>query len=325
MNNDVRAGVVQFEARDGDKQYNLGVIERLSAQAAASGAQLVLFHELSITGYTYLETLSRPQTEAIAEPVPGGPSVDALIRIAAQHNIIVSAGLVENDGGRLYNCQVAVSAHGLLAKHRKIHEFISPHLDCGDSYTVFDALGVRWGILTCYDNNLPENGRMTAMLGADVILAPHVTGCLPSPAPGRGVVAPEIWHNRCRDSVRCRMEFDSPKGRGWITKWLPARAWENGVYLLYANVLGVDGGTIKPGGSMIIDPYGEIVAECRTLDDEVVCATLVAENRRLASGDSYIRARRPDLYSRMVEPNPALRPDKRPEVYWQKIREKLST
>lgn len=318
----IRAGVAQFETKDGGKEYNLGVIDSLTARAVAQGAQLVLFHEISITGYTFLETLSREQVASLAEPVPDGPSVRKLIEIATRHGVLVSAGLVEEDRGRFYNCQVVVSRDGLIAKHRKIHEFISPHLDCGDRHTVFDALGCRFGMLTCYDNNLPENGRATAMMGAEIILSPHVTGCLPSPAPGRGVVEAEVWHRRKEDPVRCRMEFDGPKGRGWIMKWLPARAWENGVYLLYSNVLGVDGGTIKPGGSMIIDPYGEPVTECRSLEDEVVVATLVPKNLELASGASYIRARRPELYGRFVEPNPHLSKDKRPEVYWQMIREK---
>ncbi|MBL8174882.1 MAG: hypothetical protein JNK48_09435, partial [Bryobacterales bacterium] len=213
-----------------------------------------------------------------------------------------------------------VSGDGLLAKHRKIHEFISEHVDCGDSYTVFPALGATFGVLTCYDNNLPENPRMTAMLGAEVILMPHVTGCLPSPMPGRGVVEPEIWHNRRRDPVRCRQEFDGPKGRGWMMRWMPARAWENGVYAVYANPIGVEGGTIKPGGSMILDAYGEVLAECRSLEDEVVVATLTPEKLQLASGGSYIRARRPELYGKFVEPNPDLRPGKRPEVYWKMVR-----
>lgn len=314
--------VAQFETRDGDKAYNLSAIERLAAGAAAAGAQLVNFHELCVTAYTWLETLTRAQTAALAEPVPGGPSTQRLEAIARSRGIWIAAGIVERDGERMYNCHAVVSPGGFVAKHRKIHEFISPHLDCGDRYTTFDAFGWRFGMLTCYDNNLPENGRMTAMLGADAILAPHVTGCLPSPAPGRGVVTPDVWHGRHRDPVRCRMEFDGPKGRGWIMKWLPARAWENGLYVLYANVLGEEGGTIKPGGSMILDPYGEVVTECRSLEDEVVVATLVRANRRLASGESYIRARRPDLYAKMVEPNPHLSADKRPEVYWQKIREK---
>lgn len=319
MNQDIRIATAQFEARDGDKDYNLARIEALTAQAAAQGAQLVCFHECSISGYTFLQTLSRSQLEEMAESVPDGASVQALQTIAARHGAIVSAGLVEISGGQLFNCQVVVGAGGLLAKHRKIHEFISEHIDCGDSYTVFAALGTSFGVLTCYDNNLPENPRMTAMLGAEVILMPHVTGCLPSPMPGRGIVAPEIWHNRRRDPVRCRQEFDGPKGRGWIMRWLPARAWENGVYAVYANPIGVDGGTIKPGGSMILDPFGEILAECRSLEDEVVVATLIPEKLQLASGSSYIRARRPELYAKFVEPNPHLRPGKRPEVYWKTL------
>lgn len=313
---DVRVATAQFEARDGDKAYNLETIGKLAAAAAAQGAQLVCFHECSISGYTFLETLSREQLMLLAEPVPG-PSVAALQAIAGRLGVILAAGLVEVEGDHLYNCHVVVDGAQVLAKHRKIHEFISDHIDCGDRYTVFDALGVRFGILTCYDNNLPENGRMTAMLGAEVILAPHVTGCLPSPMPGRGVVAPEVWSNRDRDPARCRQEFDGPKGRGWLMRWLPTRAWENGVYIVYANPIGVEGGTIKSGGSMILDPFGEVIAECRQLADEVVVATLVPEKLDLASGASYIRARRPELYQSMTAPNPHLQPNKRPEVYWK--------
>lgn len=321
MQKDLRIATAQFETRDGDKSYNLSRIDELCARAAGQGAQLVLFHELSVTGYTFLERLSHEEVEALSEPV-GGESTRALQAMAARHGLLVSAGFVERDDAGCYNCQVVVSGDAVLAAHRKIHEFVSPHLAVGNKHTVFPALGATFGILTCYDNNLPENARMTAMLGADVILAPHVTGCLPSPAPGRGVVAPELWQNRHRDPVRCRLEFDGPKGRGWLMKWLPARAWENGVFVVYSNVIGVEGGTIKPGGSMIIDPYGEVVTECRTLDDEVVTATLPHEARTLASGASYIRARRPDLYGAMTEANPHLSADKRPEVYWQRIRPK---
>ncbi|MBM3810439.1 MAG: nitrilase [Acidimicrobiia bacterium] len=319
---EIQVATAQFEARDGDKRYNLAVIEELSRQAAGRGAQLVVFHECSISGYTFLETLDRSGMFEIAEEVPGGESVHKLRAMAKKLGVVIGAGLVEQEGEKLYNCYALIGPDGLLGKHRKLHAFVSPHLSCGDRYTVIDALGAKIGILICYDNNLPENPRMTAMLGAEIILMPHVTGCLPSPAPGRGVVDPEIWHNRVRDPVRCRMEFDGPKGRGWIMKWLPARAWENGVYVVYANVLGVDGGTIKPGGSMIVDPFGEVVAECRSLADEVVMARLQPENLESASGASYIRARRPELYGKMLEENPALGPDRRPEVYWQKIREK---
>lgn len=322
MKRDLRLGTAQFEARDGDKAYNLGVIESLSLEAKGNGADLVCFHECSISGYTFLETLTRAQITELSETVPDGPSVRRLIELAGDLGIAISAGLVEREEEQLYNCQVAVTGEGLLAKHRKIHEFVSDELECGDRYTLFEYAGAKWGMLTCYDNNLPENPRMTAMLGAEIILMPHVTGCLPSPMPGRGVVDPALWARRERDPVPCRMEFDGPKGRGWILRWLPARAWENGVYAVYANPIGVEGGTIKPGGSLILDPFGEILAECRRLGDEVVVATATPDKRSLASGASYIRARRPELYGKMIEENPHLGPGNRPEVYWKKIREK---
>jgi predicted amidohydrolase len=307
---ELKIGAAQFEARDADKEYNLGRIADLTAQAAARGAELVSFHECSIPGYTFLENLSRAEIANLAEPVPAGPSVGRLVEIARRHGVAVAAGLVEVDAGELYNCYAVVSPEG----------FAASHLTCGDRYTVFELLGCKFGILTCYDNNLVENVRLTAMMGAEIILMPHVTGCLPSPMPGRGVVDPEIWRNRERDPVRCRQEFDGPKGRGWLMRWLPSRAFENGIFAVYSNPIGVEGGTIKPGGAMILDPFGEILGECRSLGDEVVVATLDPGKIKLASGQSYIRSRRPELYGLMTQPNPHVGPDGRPEVWWQKIR-----
>ena len=70
------------------------------------------------------------------------------------------------------------------AYNRKIHAFISEHVACGSAYTVFDFLGCRFGILICYDNNVAENVRITTLLGAEIVLMPHVTCCLPSSMPG---------------------------------------------------------------------------------------------------------------------------------------------
>jgi predicted amidohydrolase len=319
---EIRVAAAQFEARDGDKAYNLAAIERLVAAAAAERAEVVAFHEVCVPGYTWLETLSRDQLFDLAETVPDGPTVEALVALARRFGVAIGAGLIERAGDRLYNCYAVVDASGFVARHRKLHAFIHPALCCGEGYTVFDLRGCRFGVLTCYDNNLPENVRMTAMLGAEIVLMPHVTGCLPSPMPGRGVVDPAIWRNRALDPVRCRQEFDGPKGRGWLLRWLPARAWENGIYAVYANPIGEEGGTIKPGGAMILDPFGEVMEECRMLGDGLAVATLDPEKRRLASGESYIRARRPELYGMLVEPNPHLGPDRRPEVWWQKQRAK---
>lgn len=302
---DIRVAAAQFEHRNGDTAYNLSRIEDLTRQAANQGAEIVSFHECSVSGYTFLQHLSRAEIAKLAEPVPVGPTVEALVKIARDLGVVVMAGLIEIEpSGRLFNCYVTVGPEGFLTKFRKLHTFISPFLDSGDSFNVIDLLGIKAGFLTCYDNNLPENVRMTTLMGAEVIFMPHVTGCLPSVMPGRGPVDRSLWENRERDPARLRIEFEGPKGRGWLMRWLPARAWENGVYAVFSNAVGVDDDTIKPGLAMILDPFGEIVAESRALGDDVVVALLTADKLAESSGRRYLRARRPDLYGKLVEPLP---------------------
>ncbi|MSS70208.1 MAG: nitrilase [Candidatus Latescibacteria bacterium] len=301
---DIRIGAAQFEARDADKSYNLGRIADLTRRAVAGGAEIVAFHECCISGYTFLQTLSRREMDDIAEPVPDGPSTRRLIEIAQETGAAILAGLIEIDGDRLHNTCVAVSPDGFVAKHRKLHTFISQFLTPGDTYTVFDLCGCRCGILICYDNNLPENVRITAIMGAEIIFMPHVTCGLDSVMPGRGKIDPQLWENRHRDPVRLRQEFLGPKGRAWLMRWLPTRAYENGVYAVYTNPIGVDHDTIKNGNAMILDPFGEILIESQALEDDVVVGLLTPEKIPVSSGYRYLCARRPELYEKLVAPLP---------------------
>jgi predicted amidohydrolase len=301
---DILIAAAQFEARDADKDYNFGRIESLAAQAAGRGAEIVSFHECSITGYTFLETLSPTELRALAEPVPDGPSTRRLVELTRKLGVTLLAGLIECEGARLYNTYVACSPQGFVARHRKLHPFIHPDLSPGDSLETFDLCGIRCGILTCYDNNLPENPRVLALGGAEVIFAPHVTCGLPSAMPGRGKIDRKLWDNRQRDPVPLRMEFQGPKGRGWLMHWLPTRAYENGVYYVFSNAVGVDHDTIKTGNAMIFDPMGEIVAESHALGDDVVLGLCTPEKIDLSGGRRYLRARRPELYGKLVEPQP---------------------
>jgi predicted amidohydrolase len=302
---DIRVAAAQFEHRNDDKAYNLSRVRALTRRAAEQGAEIVSFHECCLSGYTFLQHLGRAELAGVAERIPDGPSVRALIDIAREFGVVVMAGLVEGDAaGRFYNGYVAAGPDGYLGGHRKLHTFISPHFTPGDGFHVADVRGVKVGFLTCYDNNLPENVRITTLMGAEVIVMPHVTGCLPSVMPGRGTVDPALWDNRHRDPARLRMEFQGPKGRGWLLRWLPARAWENGIYAVFSNPIGRDDDTIKPGLAMILDPFGEILAESQALDDDVVVALLTAEKIEQSSGRRYLRARRPELYGKLVEPPP---------------------
>ena len=297
----IKISTAQFENKSGDKDYNLLVIDQLSKKAAMEGSDVIAFHECSVTGYTFARNLTKEQMLDLAEIIPEGPSIARLTKIAAKHNITILAGLFEKEkDDSLYKAYVCVDKNGLIAKHRKLHPFINPHLTPGNSYTVFEIHGWKCGILICYDNNVLENVRATVLLGADIIFMPHVTMCTPSTRPGAGFVDPKLWDNRENDPTSLRLEFDGMKGREWLMKWLPSRAYDNAIYAIFSNPIGMDDDQLKNGCSMIIDPFGDIIAECRTLDDSIVTATITPEKLLLAGGHRYLKARRPDLYKEIL-------------------------
>lgn len=297
----LKIATAQFENRSGDKKYNLSVIRELAQKAAADGADVIAFHECSITGYTFARHLDVSQMLDTAELIPDGPSVKTLTAIAEELNIVILAGLFEKDeNDNLFKAYVCVDRNGLVAKYRKLHPFINPHLTPGNEYVVFDLLGWKCGILICYDNNIIENVRATTLLGADIIFMPHVTMCTPSTRPGAGFVDPVLWENRYKDPTSLRQEFDGLKGRAWLMKWLPARAYDNGIYAVFSNPIGMDDDQLKNGCSMILDPFGDIIAECRKLDNDYVIATITPEKLQQAGGYRYKKARNPELYKDII-------------------------
>jgi predicted amidohydrolase len=297
----LRISTVQFENKSGDKEYNLSVIRKFAAEAAKQGSQAVAFHECSVTGYTFARHLSKQQMLDIAEFIPEGKSIAALQQIAKEFKIIVLAGLFEKDkDDKLYKAYVCVNENGLVANHRKLHPFINPHLTPGDKYTVFELHGWKCGVLICYDNNVIENVRATTLLGAEVIFMPHVTMCTPSTRPGAGFVDPVLWDNREQDPTSLRLEFDGMKGRAWLMKWLPARAYDNGIYAVFSNPIGMDDDQLKNGCSMVIDPFGDVLDECRKLDNDMVTVNLSREKLQQCGGHRYKKARRPELYASII-------------------------
>ena len=299
---DIRIGAAQYENHNGDKAYNLAAMKKLVCKAVDQGAEVVSFHEGCITAYTFVRNLSKSQLLELAEYVPDGSSTSELIRMAKEFAVFILAGLIEKDEkDNVYNTYICVNKDGLVAKFRKLHAFINKHLTNGNQYCVFDLDGIKCGILICYDNNLVENVRITTLMGAEVIFMPHVTCCLPSSMPGRGWIDKALWDNRDRDPVRLRQEFMGPKGREWLMRWLPARAYENGIYAIFTNPIGIDDDQIRNGNAMIIDPYGEIIAECNTLGDDVVVGLCTPEKIADSSGRRYLRARRPDPYDKLTE------------------------
>jgi predicted amidohydrolase len=217
--------------------------------------------------------------------------------------IMIGAGLLEiSDEGTMYNTYVVALPDGRSYRHRKLHCFVNKHLSSGSDFTVFDTpFGLRAGILVCYDCNIGENVRITALKGAQLLLAPHQTGGCRSVNPHTmGLIDRSLWDNRAENREAIEEEFRGPKGRGWIMRWLPARAHDNGLFLVFSNGVGVDDDEIRTGNAMILDPYGRTIVETWNADDDMVIADLDLSLLEESTGQRWIRTRRPELYGMLT-------------------------
>ncbi len=302
--NPIRAAAVQFQHKPGNKAANLARVREFVHEAASKKVALLVFPEMCLTGYWHVRNLSRDEVEALAEPVPEGASTMELLRLSHESGMTIGAGLIEaGDDGNLYNAFVVAMPDGRSAVHRKLHTFISAHMESGSEYTVFDIpQGARVGVLICYDNNIGENVRMTALEGAEILLAPHQTGGCHSASPkGMKRIDVALWENRETDPAAIEAEFKGSKGRGWLRRWLPARAHDNGLFLVFANGVGRDDDEVRTGNAMILDPYGEVLAETWAARDEMVVADLDPALREMCTGTRWMKARRPELYGKIAE------------------------
>ncbi|HUV06199.1 MAG TPA: nitrilase family protein [Spirochaetia bacterium] len=302
---DMKAGAVQFMHAPGDKRANLDTIRSFVEEAAQKQVQLLIFPEMCISGYWHVRKLSRVEIAELAEQVPEGASTGELLSLSRTHKMTIGAGLIEKAAdGNLYNTYVVAMPDGKIARHRKLHCFISEHMASGSGYTVFDIpQGARVGILICYDNNIFENVRMTALMGAEILLAPHQTGGCDSPSPRcMGLIDPDLWHNREKNPEAIEAEFRGPKGREWLMRWLPSRAHDNGMFLLFSNGVGIDDNEVRTGNAMILDPYGEVLAETWKAGNEMVTSSLEAGRLSMSTGSRWIKSRRPDMYGPLAVP-----------------------
>lgn len=209
--------LLQALAKSGDKQANLATIERYASLAASVGSEFICFPELFLTGYNLGTTLRE-----LAEPIDG-PSVHQLSKIARRHTIGLIVGMPERDGDSIYNSAVAVDGHGRVAGVcRKIQLFgaVEPEIFTpGQGLTIVTMGERRLGILICYDVEFPELSRALANKGAEIICAPTAN------------MAPF---------------FEVPK------TLVRARALENGIPFLYANLCGQEKDLLYTGLSGIV-------------------------------------------------------------------------
>ncbi|WP_051669438.1 carbon-nitrogen hydrolase family protein [Bryobacter aggregatus] len=268
----------------GATSQNIEKIADQASQAASLGAKLVLFPELSLTGFLpnhpesnhaawLREALSFARNSA--ERLDG-PAVTTLARAAQQIGIYIAAGILEDAGNVLYNTHVLVGPQGLAGYWRKMHipMFEMPFYNGGSGPEVIDTPIGRIGANICFDTLLPESTRLLAVQNVEIVLFPFAA----DPPP----VTPAGW-------------------AAWAGPALRARCQENGVFGVAVNysgqvaALGV--GQNFPGGGMIVGPRGEVLAE-QTNPGELLLHELQASDLRAARAEpEYLfRFRRPELY-----------------------------
>ncbi len=262
----MRLACLQFQPCFGNVTRNLETLERL---LRGRRADLVVLPELCTTGYTFAD---RAELAGLAEPVPGGPSVQALMRISAETGMTIAAGIAENAGDRLYNSAVLVGAGGFVGLYRKVHLFDREItlFDPGDlGFPVFEAAGARIGLMICFDWRYPESARSLALNGADVIAHPS------------NLVMPQ-----CQDAMR-------------------TRCLENHLLAATANRIGREqraGVTYAfTGRSQIVGFFGERLARAEPHAEAWIEAEVEPERareRRLGRIPDILRHRRPEAYIR---------------------------
>ncbi|WP_424636918.1 nitrilase family protein [Embleya sp. AB8] len=294
---------MQFEPHPDDKPYNLARVEHFTRQAAAEGVHLVVLPEMSLLGYWHLRRHTPDRLHELAEPL-NGPSVTQVRELAMQLGVATGLGFLESDEhGNLFNSYAVCLPDGRVHCHRKLHAFEHESISSGDHYTVFDTpWGVRVGVLICWDNNLVENVRATALLGASILLAPHQTGGTDSRSPhGMRPIPMSLWEARHQDPAALEAAFRGDSGRAWLLRWLPSRAHDNGLALVFSNGVGRDDDEVRTGNAMILDPYGRILAETSSPEDTMVTADVDLSEIPMSTGRRWLKGRRPDLYSILTE------------------------
>ncbi len=235
-----KVSVRQLEPALQDKTKNL---KKLEKAAAKSEADLLMAGEMYLTGYMVRDAFAR-----LAEPMDG-PSVKTALRIAKEYGTHLVFGMPERELGskRLYNTSVLVTPDGRVASYRKIYPAnFGPfeeglYFGRGDGLTLVDTELGKIGLLICYDSFFPELSKAYALRGADLL-------AIISAAPATS--------------------------KPFFDKVLPARAIENAMYVLYANLVGTELNMVFQGGSQAIGPRGEELGRAEDFREDSVETTI---------------------------------------------------
>lgn len=265
---DIRLAAGIMRAVVGDKDGNLERARQLVSRAASQGAEMILLPEACLSGYTVREPM-----DVWAEPVPG-PLTQALTGLAREFGLVISAGLVEEGlSGSIHLTQVLAGPDGLVGLYRKTH--LGPTekdlFEPGAMLPVFERNGVKFGIQLCYEGHFPEISLTQALGGAEILLIPHA-----SP----------------REEPDLKLER-------WL-KYLPARAYDNSLFVAACNLVGDNGrGLTFAGAALILGPKGEVLAQTAGREDDLIVASLCTRDLaavRQSRMGFFLASRRPKLY-----------------------------
>lgn len=265
---DIRIAVVISNAPFGHTAHNLSQVSHRVEQACEKSAQMVCFPEMQITGY-HID----PVVKETAEPVPG-PITGKLEHLARKHNLTILAGMAEIDANEcIYATHLVVRPEGLAGKYRKLH--LGPPeqstYSTGNEVPIFGKDEFRFGLQLCYDAHFPELSTTMALKGADAIFIPHAS-------PG-----------------------DAPENKlaSWM-RHLPARAYDNGLFIIACNQTGDNGhGLSFPGVGLVIGPSGRVIDSYTGMEEHMMVADLRADELAAVRDHRmryFLPNRRPDIY-----------------------------
>lgn len=271
---DTRVALAQVAPKLGDLASNLALHLETAERARTEGARVVVFPELSLTGY-----LLRDQVPEVAL-TPEAPAMRRLARASRTIDLIV--GFVEETPGhRYHNAAGYFSGGRLISIHRKVYlptyGMFEEGRDfaAGDRFRAFPAPFAPVGVLVCEDAWHPTAAWLLAQEGAEVIFILS-SGPTRGARPGRGITSVGVWHELSRVTA----QFQT-------------------AYVVYVNRVGYEDGLNFGGGSTVIDPFGRQVLALPSLDPELAVAELRGETlRRARTCYPLLRDDKPELVYR---------------------------
>lgn len=270
---DVRLAVVCMQSHFGRIEKNIVRMESFVKEAAAEGVSMICFPELSVTGYTVKE-----DPRLYAEPVPG-PTSDRIAGIAGENRVLIMAGMLEKGrGDKPHISQIIAGPYGVIGTYQKTHLSAQERgiYEPGQIIKTFTYDHSNFGIQLCYETHFPELSTIMALQGAEIIFFLYAS--------------PHGKPEEKRDS--------------WLRD-LPARAFDNGLFIVACNQVGGNGANlIFPGVIMILNPEGKILYQYTGTKEKMVIAELKGSDLARIRKDRmryFIKYRRPELYGALSE------------------------